>query len=169
MIFRQRFKYLLADTIVNIYGVRTIWTQFEHLMRLKWIDFFFNIIDIFKFAWKCWLKSIFARASFKKYNFLSLSSWQKPSTRSWRSDEKFIAVRQSLFLKWKNVFIGPESWGWWIVRTPRKGTVLVVPETSQHWSKLEDCGYSWTSFEAVSPRNSQLQLLIFYLNTSSSI
>lgn len=50
------------------------------------------------------------------------------------------------FLMWKECFIRPESSGWWIVKTPQKATMLVVPEASQHWSKLENCGYPWRNF-----------------------
>lgn len=54
----------------------------------------------------------------------------KPSTRSWRSDEKLNPLERSLFFNMEERFIRPDSWGWWIVKTPQKETTLVVLETS---------------------------------------
>ena len=91
--------------------------------------------------------SFFIRAHFKRYN----SSSPSPHCRS-QVQEAGEAMKNNcgdkVFFNVERMFYNyrPESSGWWIVKTPQKATMLVVPETSQHWSKLENCGYPWRNF-----------------------
>lgn len=70
-------------------------------------------------------------------DLFSFFPWQKPSTRSWRSDETY-SYGTKYFFTVEECFVRHESCGWWIVRIHHKDPCWSAPETSQHRSEVEE-------------------------------